>query len=263
MSFFCRLFELSRRELAVLLALFALSLPAVTPRIYSSDEVEYFSYLRSLWFDHDVSFENEYQYFYDRDVARAEGFHETFLENTTEAGRRQNFGTLGCAVLWSPFYLAGDMTARLMRAAGRDVQVDGFSQPYIAAVAYGSAVYGFLAVLLSIAAARRTLASGGDTGADGAGMYGGMAIWVGTPLLFYMYVAPPMSHACSAFAVALFVVVWLHVRRRWTAAGVIGLGLAAGLMAIVREQDVFFAAGRRSTLHWRGSSARGDRSIHS
>ena len=48
---------LSRRELLLLLALFAASLPAVTARLYSSDEVEYFSYLRSLWFNHDVSFE--------------------------------------------------------------------------------------------------------------------------------------------------------------------------------------------------------------
>ena len=39
-----------------------------------------------------------------------------------------------------------------------------------------------------------------------------VAVWLGTPLLFYMYVAPPFSHACSAFAVALFVTVWLRVR---------------------------------------------------
>jgi hypothetical protein len=39
---------------------------------------------------------------------------------------------------------------------------------------------------------------------------------VGTPLLFYMYVAPPMAHAPSAFAVALFVVIWLIVRPRWS-----------------------------------------------
>ncbi len=37
-------------------------------------------------------------------------------------------------------------------------------------------------------------------------------VWIGTPLLFYMYIAPPMSHATSAFAVALFVVIWLRVR---------------------------------------------------
>jgi hypothetical protein len=42
-----------------LVVAFVLSLPAVTPRIYASDEVQYFAYLRSLWFDGDVSFENE------------------------------------------------------------------------------------------------------------------------------------------------------------------------------------------------------------
>jgi hypothetical protein len=234
-----RLFALSRRELAVLTTLFLLSLPAVTPRIYSSDEIEYFSYLRSIWFDGDVSFENEYQYFYDHDVARGEGFHETFLERETEAGRRFNFGTIGCAILWSPFYAAGDVAVRIMRAAGRDVPADGFSQPYIAAVAYGSAFYGFLAVLISIGVARRTL----GTGEQAEGLAPAVVVWLGTPLLFYMYVAPPMSHACSAFAVALFVAVWLHARRRWGAGQVVALGFAAALMAMVREQDVFFAAG--------------------
>ena len=256
----CRLFALSRREFAVLVAIFALSLPAVTARIYSSDEVEYFSYLRSLWFDHDLSFENEYQYFFDRDVARAEGFHETFLENQTEAGRRPNFGTIGCALLWSPFYAVGDLTARTLRNAGYDVPVDGYSRPYLAAVAYGSAVYGFLAVLLSVGAARRVLldvpvsaasraalhpgAAEEDVGrASGASLRGALLIWIGTPLLFYMYVAPPMSHACSAFAVAVFVTVWLHARRTWTTGQVILLGLSGALMAMVREQDVFFLLG--------------------
>ena len=116
----------------------------MTPRIYSSDEIQYFAYLRSLWFDHDLSFENEYQYFYDRGIAQSDGFHETFLERTTETGRRINFGTIGCAILWSPFYLAGDVAARATGAP-----VDGFSKPYVAAVAYGSAVYGFLALVLA------------------------------------------------------------------------------------------------------------------
>jgi hypothetical protein len=104
---------LERRELLALVALFALSLPAVTPRIYASDEIQYFSYLRSLWFDRDVSFENEYQYFFDQNVGRGEGFHATFLEQYTDAARRPSFATIGCALLWAPFYGAADVFTRV------------------------------------------------------------------------------------------------------------------------------------------------------
>ncbi len=229
------LLMLSPRELGALAVVFALSLPAVTARLYSSDEVEYFSYLRSVWFDRDVSFENEYQYFYDHHIAQTPDFHATFLELQTATGRRINYGTIGCAILWSPFYAVGDAVAHAMRAAGHDVTTDGYSRPYVSAVAYGSAFYGFATILLGIRAARRVLGSGALTT--------GLAIWAGTPLLFYMYVAPPFSHACSAFAVALLVTVWLHVRREWTWRGGAALGLAAALVAMVREQDALFAVG--------------------
>ena len=217
------------RQWIVLGALFVLSLPAVTTRLYSSDEIQYFSYLRSLWFDRDLSFENEYQYFYERGIARSENFHETFLERATPTGRRINFATMGCAILWAPFYAAGDVVARVTGAGA-----DGFSKPYIAAVAYGSAVYALLAIVLSILAAR-------ELGLDA--FWAGLVIWLGTPLLFYAYVAPPFSHACSAFAVALFIYIWLRVRGTWSIGGMVALGAAAALMAMVREQDVFFALG--------------------
>jgi hypothetical protein len=227
--------RLSRRELAALLAAFVLTLPAVTPRLYSSDEIQYFSYLRSLWFDGDVSFENEYRYFYDNGIARTDGFRQTFLgERRTEAGRRINFGTIGSAILWSPFYAVADVVTRAVRAAGSAVPADGFSRPYVTAVALGSATYGFLALLLAIRAARQL---------TGTGILAGLLVWFGTPLLFYMYAAPPFAHACSAFAVALFVSIWLHARRDWTPRGMAALGASAALMAMVREQDALFALG--------------------
>ncbi len=220
----------------MLVAAFVLSLPAVTPRIYASDEIQYFSYLRSLWFDGDVSFENEYRYFFDRNVGRGEGFHATFLEQYTDAGRRPSFATIGCALLWSPFYAVADLVTRV-----RGGPPDGFSRPYVAAVAYGSAFYGFVAILLSIGAARRLA---------GPGLLAGILVWLGTPLLFYMYVSPPYSHACSAFAVALFVTIWLHARERWTVGGAIALGLSGALMAMVREQDAFLALGPAVDFVW-------------
>lgn len=217
------------RQWTILVLLFVISLPAVTPRLYSSDEIQYFAYLRSLWFDHDLSFDNEYQHFYDQGIGASEGFHETFLELKTETGHRINFGTIGCAILWSPFYGVGDLVARATGAPA-----DGYSKPYIAAVAYGSAVYGFLALVLGILCAR-------SLGRNG--FWAAIAVWIGTPLLFYMYVAPPFSHACSAFAVALFTWVWLRVRAAWTIRGFVALAAAGALMAMVREQDLFFIAG--------------------
>jgi hypothetical protein len=224
----------------LLVALFVLSLPAVTPRIYASDEVEYFAYLRSLWFDGDLSFDNEYRHFYRHGVTDA-GFHETFLELTTATGLRVNFAPIGCAILWAPFYLVADLATRAAHAAGADAAVDGYSWPYLYAVAYGSAIYGLLALLLSRSIADRLV---------GRGLAATVVVWLGTPLLFYMYVAPPMSHAASAFVVAAFVATWLRVRERWRLGGVMALGALAGLMAMVREQDAFFVVGPAVDLTW-------------
>ena len=232
----------SRTGVGLLLILvFVLSLPAVTTRLYAADEIEYFAFLRSLWFDQDLSFENEYQYFYDRGIAHAYGFHETFLELRTETGLRYNFGTIGCAILWAPAYAVGDVAARTMQWFGSDVEVDGFSQPYLSAVAYGSAVYAFLAIAISVAVARRLV---------GGGVATGLVIWTGTPLLFYTYVAPGMAHACSAFAVAVFVLVWLRVRRFWSLQGIAALGAVTALMAMVREQDLLLAVGPLADFIW-------------
>lgn len=229
------------------MVVFLVSLPAVTPRLYSSDEVQYFSYLRSLYFDRDVSFENEYRYFHDRNIAQSSGFYETFLERETAVGRRVNYGTIGAAILWLPFYAAADAWTR----ATDGTEANGFTQPYIAAVAYGSAFYAFLAVLLSIRAARIAVAARTASSSRIAAA----AVWLGSPLLFYMYVAPPFSHACSAFACALFVNVWLHVRREWSAGGTFALGLSAALMTMVREQDAFLAIGPAFDFVWRVRSA--------
>jgi hypothetical protein len=253
---------------ALLALVFALSLPAVTPRIYAADEVEYFAFLRSLWFDHDVSFENEYRHFYDSGATHTPLFFDTFLgpDSMTATGRHVTFATIGSALLWAPFYAVADAGVRVARLAGATVAADGYSRPYVAAVAYGSAVYGFLALLLAMHASRLIVYGGRGprrTAHDGEGVESRtprgrmnpsvsatVAVWLGTPLLFYMYVAPPFSHATSAFAVAAFVVAWLHVRRRWSPAGAALLGVLAALMAMVREQDVLVAAGAGLDFAW-------------
>ena len=202
-----------------------------------------------------MSFENEYRYFYASNIAQSEGYYQTFLERQTGIGRRVNYATIGSAILWSPFYAVADLWTRSTGGTA-----DGFSSAYIRAVAYGSAFYGFLAVLLSIRAARVVLGAEDNRRSrdqenfkqtpdlltscrERSSLIAGVAVWLGTPLLFYMYVAPPFSHAVSAFGVAVFVTVWLHVRREWTPRGTLALGLCAALIAMIREQDIFIVLG--------------------
>jgi hypothetical protein len=237
----------------VVLVLCLATAPAVATRFYASDEVEYFSWLHSIVVDHDADFQNEYQYFYDHGVVHTDGFRETFLDAVNEAGRRPNFTPIGTALLWTPWYAAGHLLAVTMGTA-----TDGFSQPYIAAVAYGSMCYGWIALALSTAIAHRLIGRHGVAAAA--------AVLVGTPLLFYMYVAPGFSHACSAFAVALFVWQWLRTRGRWSLGDVAVLGLLGALLGMVREQDVFIVAGpaldfcREGYRSWRASRVTGVRS---
>jgi hypothetical protein len=239
----------------ILLAIFVVSLPAVTTRIYASDEIEYYAWLRSVAFDRDVNFQNEYLHFYDAGGARDAGFHETFLETRTEAGHLVNFAPIGSALLWAPFFAVGHLVAIATGASA-----DGFSHPYIASIAYASAVYGLFALLLTLAIVRRLV--GDDLRAT-------LVVWLGTPLVFYMYVAPGFAHATSAFAVSLCLWCWLRVRRTWTPAGAIALGAAGALMAMVREQDALVAVApaidflwwawrmRGQAGHWRRAAATG------
>jgi len=215
-----------RKALGICTLLAIVTLPAVTTRMYASDEVQYFAFLRSLAFDGDLSFQNEYQHFFDAGAGGA-GFYDTFLaERFTAAGRRINFGTIGPALLWAPFYGVGHVVAGLTGAPQ-----DGYSAPYVAAVAYGSTIYGWLAIGLSALIAHRLV---------GRGLSPALAVVIGSPLIFYMYVAPPFSHACATFAVALFLWVWLRVRDQWSLGGVIALGLTGGLMGTMRDQTVLF-----------------------
>jgi len=222
----------------LLVAAFLLTLPLVTPRLRGADEIEYFAYLRSLAFDGDLDFANEYQHFYARDPQGLAGFRETFLERREPAtGRPINFAPLGTALLWSPFYLLAHAGVVVARAAGATLPADGFAWPYEAAAGYGSAVYGLLGLLLTHSCLRRW---GGVP--EPAASWSVLGLWLATPLLYYMTIAPGFSHACSLFAVAL--VVWLSARlasaaetsaARWAA-----VGAAAGLAALVREQDGLF-----------------------
>jgi hypothetical protein len=217
--------ESPRKLVAMLLLLFAASLPLVTVRIYAADELQYYAPLRSLWKDGDLDCRDEYARLLEaRPWATEE--RRMLIEPSTETGVAPNFATVGVALLWAPFFALGDVVARV-----GGWPADGYSRPYLAAVCYGSACYAFAGLLLLFDVARRELDAR-------AAFLGTLLAWWATALPFYMYVTPPMAHATSLFASAAFVWLWYRWRTTMTVGSTVALGLAGGLMALVREQNV-------------------------
>lgn len=232
----------------LLIGLFVVTLPLVTPRLRASDEIEYFAYLRSAVFDRDVEFGNEYRHFYEQSPASLRGFKQTFLDQPDPTtGRHINFGPMGTALLWSPFYLLAHAGVLAARALGAEIAADGYSAPYLAAVGYASALYGFLGLLLIHDALRRFGAF-----PEPAASLSVAVVWLGTPALYYMTLAPGFSHAGSLFAVSLLLWLWLRLHKRGS--GAVWewalLGAAGGLAGLVREQDALFLAVPGADLAW-------------
>ncbi|MCG3142168.1 MAG: hypothetical protein HDKAJFGB_03556 [Anaerolineae bacterium] len=223
------------RGLALALILFAASLPFVTPRVAASDEIEYFSYLPSILLDGDLNFRNQYEYFCKlnpTDCVKSR-FQETFLDLKTPTGLQINFGPMGTAVLWLPFYLLAHGFALAAQNLNPAFVANGVSQPYIFAVSVGSVFWGWLGIYLAYRIARNYFD-------EALALGSALTILFATNAVYYMYVAPAFSHAASLFASALFVYVWWRTRAT-RARGKLGhwfaLGASGGLMTMVREQE--------------------------
>jgi hypothetical protein len=219
----------------LLVLVFFVTLPLVTAKIRASDEIEYVAYLHSLVFDHDLEFGNEYEYFYQRDPQGLAGFKATFLDQPSPTGRHINFGPIGSALLWAPAYLAMHAVALTMRALGADVVADGLSRPYSVAICLASAIYGFIGLWLVHRALRRFAAV-----SEPVATWTVVGLWLATPVVYYMTLAAAFAHACSLFAVALLLSLWLRWRDDLTLRRAALLGAAGGLAGLVREQDLFF-----------------------
>ncbi|NQU42708.1 hypothetical protein HQ520_05450 [bacterium] len=191
------------------------------PWIHGNDGVRHYSYCRSLVLDRDLDFSNEFRrYFEEGELEQIRIDPATGLPGNTQG--------IGSGLLWMPFFLAGHLIALVSR-----FPADGYSAPYVWTVCLGTSLYALagLILLTSLAAWR--------FGA-GSGLFGVLSVWLGSPLVFYMYLHPSMSHGCSFFLVALLV--WECARwreKRSRLRGVV-MGLTVGLAAATRINNAVF-----------------------
>ena len=191
-----------------------------------SDGFYYYAYLRSLVFDRDVEFSNDYRMLGLGD--------KTHLFHKTRTGHAQSAWTIGPSILWAPFFAAAHPVAVRLNASGADVSLDGVSYPYRQAVCIAGLIYGLLGCWfcyrLTALYFDRRLAAAATT-----------CVVCGSFMLWYLVKEPSMTHAPSMALVAGFTWMWAatqggRTRRQWAL-----LGALAGLMTLVRWQNAIFA----------------------
>jgi hypothetical protein len=204
--------------LSVGVFLVTLLLPRADSQIIGSDGRSYYSILRSLVFDQDFDFENEYE---------AVGFEPKPL---TVTGLPENPFAMGTSLLWLPFYLTAHVMSLVLNGVGFSVSLDGYGHLHQTAVAIATIFFGTWGLWLIYRVARRLFEAE-------VSLIAVVVMWGATPLIHYMLAESTMSHALSFFALALFLYVWYPPFASRNRMDWLKLGLTVGLVSLVRWQD--------------------------
>ena len=188
------------------------------------DGMMYYVYVRSLWKDFDLDFANEYAHYGLLRPDRGD------LTTPTATGMRRSIFSIGPAIMWTPFFGAGEAVARTQQLFGVDADLTGYGPIHWNAVALGSLLYGFGAVLFVYDFLRRHFRTA-------VALLAALLMWGATFLYWYMVDQPTYAHACSAFLAAGALWLWDRdrvERRPW---GYFVWGLCLGLAMCVRWQN--------------------------
>ena len=197
-----------------------------------SDGFYYFAYLRSIAFDRDVEFSNDYRLLGLGDKAH--------LFVPTPTGYAQSAWTIGPAIVWAPFFATGHIVATRLGATDPNVSANGISFPYRQAVCVAGLFYALVGGWFCYRIAAHLIEERLAALATAVTVTGSFMIW-------YIVKEPSMTHAPSMATVAAFTWGWLITRdparggfarttRQWA-----WLGLLAGFMTLIRWQNALFA----------------------
>ena len=207
----------------LLILIFVLTLPLGNPWV-RGDGVGYYAYARSLLIEHRLDFRKDWlaaNTSFRMGRVAADG--NILPSEFTSTGYLNNHFSIGPAILWFPFLLAAQVFVGINHVLGGHLPADGYSFPYLVAMALGTAIYGFLALWISFHLAKKYVP-------EKWAFLATIGIWFASSLPVYMYFNPSWSHAHSAFAVALFFWYWDRTRGERTWLQWIILGAISGFM---------------------------------
>ena len=194
-------------------------------RVIDGDALGYYAWLRSVVFDGDINFSNDYRLLTDE---LAEDSEEL---TPLATGLVPNKWPPGSALLWAPLFLAVAAIVGALNLIGAQIPFDGLALPFKISAGVAGIGYAIAGVWLCYELARRIYPAT-------AAFWATLTLWLGGPLLYYSLVSPTYSHATSIFAVALFALAWYRTRDRDDLRRFALLGALAGLAGLVRSQDL-------------------------
>jgi hypothetical protein len=207
------------RLLPLTLIACAYAVTAFTRPEVRADAESYLVPLRSVVFDRNLDFTNDWQ-----------ALGRAVPAPVPETGRPRTTHAVGAPVLWSPFYLAAHVYVRALQAAGDEAfPADGFSGPYRRAAALGTVA----AAILGAGLLARMLARRYPRPVAAWAVVGAMAT---STIVYYIFVVPAMAHGATFAAAAGLVWAWDRAREAPSRRSWIVVGVLLGFLTLTRWQ---------------------------
>jgi hypothetical protein len=217
-------------------------LPKPNGRILLGDALHHYVQLRSIVFDRDLQFQNEYIRMYRLEGPDSET--RWIYDELTETGHVRNLMPVGPALLWAPAFLLVAIAVWLANAFGAPYPLDGYGLLFQAAAGITGAAAATGGVWLAYATCAQLATRR-------AAIWSCLTLWLGSSALYYSLISPTYSHSASMLAAGAFWYVFVRTRNDDGARRYVLLGALAGLAALMRWQDAILTLAVLVDLVWR------------
>lgn len=205
---------------------------------FRGDGFGYYNYLRSIFWDGDLNFANEQQ-FYKEYFGLTE---ETFYDRLTDTGMHPNPFAVGTAIFRLPFFLPVFGLSKLMDFS-EPFRLAGLSPPFQVAMNLANIVFGTIGVIFVFKLLRQYFS-------PELSWLVAFLSFAATPLVYYMTYEAGVSHAVSFFAAAWFLYYFFKKRSDYNYRFFLFCGSLFGLVGLARWQNFLFGT-VFAALFWR------------
>lgn len=201
------------------------------PLQIEGDGIGYFAYLRSMYFDKDIDFNNEFtalkafRYGVCSYQLKFDCLRYTHVPQTNMV---PNSFSIGPALLWMPFYHLTDTYYRRINP-----NRTGYETIYLNVLRFATLFYGFLGILFLYFTLKTMFP-------PHVSLLSILTIVFCSPMYAFLKTQPFYSHIHSFFAVSLFVFVLVKMRGSRNPLYWMMLGAVAGLATLMRWQNAIF-----------------------